>query len=97
MDLRKLKFILNFYNLKKTISSGVVILVSEEDTSTSLVVAVTQNLIPKIDAVRLVKIGAELLGGKGGGGRAEMAQAGGPANGKAALVIRELKQTILNI
>ncbi len=84
-------------NLKKTISSGVVILVSEEDTSTSLVVAVTQNLIPKIDAVRLVKIGAELLGGKGGGGRAEMAQAGGPANGKAALVIRELKQTILNI
>lgn len=71
-------------DLKAKIGSGVVALVSVDETGkASLVVAVTADLKGKIDAVQLVKTGAEKLGGKGGGGRPDMAQAGGP-NGTAA-------------
>jgi alanyl-tRNA synthetase len=70
--------------LTAKLGSGVVALVSvSEDGKASLVVAVTKDLTAKVDAVKLVKIGAEKLGGKGGGGRPDMAQAGGP-DGKLA-------------
>jgi alanyl-tRNA synthetase len=51
------------------------------------VVGVTDDLTDRFDAVELVRLGAGALGGKGGGGRADMAQAGGPevACAKAAL------------
>jgi alanyl-tRNA synthetase len=55
-----------------------VVLISTDEGKASLVVAVTNDLTGKISAVDLVKIGAEALGGKGGGGRPDMAQAGGP-------------------
>lgn len=71
-------------DIKKKIGSGVVALISVDDTGkASLVVAVTADLTATVDAVKLVKLGAEKLGGKGGGGRADMAQAGGP-DGKLA-------------
>lgn len=70
--------------LKAKMGSGVVALVSvDESGKASLVVAVTPDLTAKISAVDLVKKGAEKLGGKGGGGRPDMAQAGGP-DGKLA-------------
>jgi alanyl-tRNA synthetase len=70
--------------LKSKLGSGVVALVSvAEDGKASLVVAVTPDLTGRINAVNLVKVGAEKLGGKGGGGRPDMAQAGGP-DGKLA-------------
>jgi len=66
-------------DLKSKIGSGVVALVSvAEDGKASLVVAVTQDLTGKLNAVDLVKTGSAVLGGKGGGGRPDMAQAGGP-------------------
>jgi alanyl-tRNA synthetase len=63
--------------LKKQIGSGVVMLTSVLDGKVSVVVAVTQDLIGKLNAVDFVRIAAEALGGKGGGGRPDMAQAGG--------------------
>ena len=70
--------------LTAKLGSGVVALVSVDETGkASLVVAVTKDLVSKHDAVKLVKIGAEKMGGKGGGGRPDMAQAGGP-EGKLA-------------
>jgi alanyl-tRNA synthetase len=70
--------------LKAKLGSGVVALVSvAEDGKASLVVAVTSDLTAKISAVTLVKAGVEKLGGKGGGGRPDMAQGGGP-DGKLA-------------
>ena len=70
--------------LKSKLGSGVVALVSvAEDGKASLVVAVTSDLAGKISAVNLVKAGVEKLGGKGGGGRPDMAQGGGP-DGKLA-------------
>ena len=66
-------------DLKAKMGSGVVALVSvAEDGKASLVVAVTQDLAGTLNAVDLVKTGAVALGGKGGGGRPDMAQAGGP-------------------
>ena len=54
------------------------------DGKASLVVAVTEDLVDKHDAVALVRVGAAILGGKGGGGRPDMAQAGGPDASKLA-------------
>jgi len=72
---------------KKRIGSGVVAFVATADGKASVVVGVTDDLTAKISAVDLVRVAAEALGGKGGGGRPDMAQAGGPdaAKGEAAL------------
>ncbi len=64
--------------LKKQIGSGVVALVAATDGKASLVVGVTDDLTDRISAVELVRAGSAALGGKGGGGRPDMAQAGGP-------------------
>ena len=54
-----------------------------EDGKVGLVVAVTSDLTSRFNAVELVRVGSEALGGKGGGGRPDMAQAGGPEGSKA--------------
>jgi alanyl-tRNA synthetase len=69
--------------LKKQVGTGVVTLVAVNDGKASIVVGVTGDLTERISAVDLVRAGSEALGGKGGGGRPDMAQAGGP-NGAAA-------------
>jgi alanyl-tRNA synthetase len=77
---------------KKRLGSGVVAIVGvAEDGKAGIVVGVTDDLTSRIDAVSLVKAGAEKLGGKGGGGRRDMAQAGGPdgAQAEAALAAVE--------
>ena len=70
-------------DLKKKLGSGVIVLVATNEGKASIVVGVTEDLTDKISAVDLVKIGSEALGGKGGGGRPDMAQAGGPDAGAA--------------
>ncbi len=69
---------------KKQVGSGVVAIVGvTEDGKAGLVVGVTADLVGRFSAVDLVRRGAEALGGKGGGGRPDMAQAGGPDGAKA--------------
>jgi len=68
---------------KSKIGSGVVALIATGEGKASIVVGVTEDLTDKLNAVDLVKIGAEALGGKGGGGRPDMAQAGGPDEASA--------------
>ncbi|WP_413993619.1 alanine--tRNA ligase [Labrys okinawensis] len=69
---------------KKQIGSGVVAIVAtSEDGRAGLVVGVTSDLTGSFNAVDLVRRGSEALGGKGGGGRPDMAQAGGPDGAKA--------------
>ena len=65
-------------DLKAQIGSGVVALVTGSGGKASIVVGVTGDLTDRISAVDLVRIGSAALGGKGGGGRPDMAQAGGP-------------------
>lgn len=68
---------------KAKLGSGVVALaVVGEDQRAGIVVAVTEDLVSRFSAVDLVRVASEALGGKGGGGRPDMAQAGGPDGAK---------------
>jgi len=81
-------------DLKSKLGSGVVALVATNDGKASIVVGVTSDLTDKINAVDLVKIGSEALGGKGGGGRPDMAQAGGTDVSKTGEAIEKLQNEI---
>ena len=77
VEIKDLKGLADQY--KAQVGSGVVALaVVSEDQRAGIVVAVTDDLAGKVSAVDLVRIASEVLGGKGGGGRPDMAQAGGP-------------------
>ena len=65
-------------DLKRELGSGIVALVASAEGKASIVVGVTEDLAKRFSAVELVRLGAEAVGGKGGGGRPDMAQAGGP-------------------
>jgi alanyl-tRNA synthetase len=81
-------------DLKKRIGSGVVAVVSRDDGKAALVVGVTDDLITRFDAVGLVRAGAAILGGKGGGGRPDMAQAGGPDAARAEEALDAVRQAL---
>ena len=59
-----------------------------------IVVGVTNDLTERFSAVDLVRLGSEKVGGKGGGGRADMAQAGGPDGANAAEAIAAIRAAI---
>jgi alanyl-tRNA synthetase len=74
---------------KKQVGSGVVAIVGlSDDGKAGIVVGVTDDLTKRFSAVDLVRRGAEALGGKGGGGRPDMAQAGGPDGSKADAALK---------
>ena len=79
---------------KAKIGSGVVAFVAVADGKASLVVGVTDDLKDRISAVDLVRLGAEALGGKGGGGRPDMAQAGGPDGTKAGAALAAIEKRL---
>ncbi len=80
---------------KKAVGSGIVVLVSvSDDGKGAVVAAVTPDLISKYNAIDLVKAGAAAMGGKGGGGRPDMAQAGGPEGAKAEHALVAVKALI---
>ncbi|MGD0867732.1 MAG: alanine--tRNA ligase [Rhizomicrobium sp.] len=79
---------------KTKIGSGVVAFVAVADGKASLVVGVTDDMTNRISAVDLVRIGAEALGGKGGGGRPDLAQAGGPDGAKAADALKAIEEKL---
>jgi len=82
VDMRDLKSLAD--EAKQTVGSGVVaIAATGEDGKASIVVAVTNDLTSRFNAVDLARLGSAALGGKGGGGRPDMAQAGGPEGTKA--------------
>jgi alanyl-tRNA synthetase len=81
-------------DLKKQVGSGVVALVSVADGKASVVVGVTEDLTAKISAVDLVRAGSEALGGKGGGGRPDMAQAGGPDASQADAALKAIESAL---
>ena len=88
-DLRKL-----VDNGKKELAEGIVIVFANKDDKVGLAVGITDNLIEKYDAVKFAKLGSEIIGGKGGGGRKDFAQAGGTDPGKIDDAISKLKELI---
>ena len=80
---------------KKKVGSGVVAIVGVTgDGKAGIVVAVTDDLVKRFNAVDLVRKGAEVLGGKGGGGRPDMAQAGGPDASKADAALAAIEAAL---
>ncbi|MEO6040403.1 MAG: alanine--tRNA ligase [Croceibacterium sp.] len=79
---------------KKRLGSGVAAIVAVNEGRAALAVAVTADLAGKYDAVELVRAGVEALGGKGGGGRPDMAQGGGPDGEKADAAIAAVRAAL---
>ena len=71
-DLRKL-----IDEGKKELKEGIIVIYAINDNKVGLAVGVTKELENKFDAVKIVKTGSEIIGGKGGGGRTDFAQSGG--------------------
>ncbi len=80
--------------LKKQIGSGVITLIATSNGKASIVVGVTDDLTSTLSAVDLVRIGSTALGGKGGGGRPDMAQAGGPDANAANDSVTAIEQAL---
>jgi alanyl-tRNA synthetase len=79
---------------KTQIGSGVVALVAVQDGKASIVVAVTPDLAGTTSAVDLVRVASAVVGGKGGGGRPDMAQAGGPEGAQASAAIDAIRAAL---
>ncbi|MBT5239285.1 MAG: alanine--tRNA ligase, partial [Rhodospirillaceae bacterium] len=80
--------------IKQSQGSGVVALLSVDEGKVSLVVGVSDDLTDRIDAVGLVRAGSAAVGGKGGGGRPDMAQAGGPDGDKASEALAAIETAL---
>jgi alanyl-tRNA synthetase len=81
-------------DLKRRIGSGIVAVVSRAEGKAAIVVGVTDDLTDRFDAVALVRAGAAALGGKGGGGRPDMAQAGGPDAVRAGAALAAIESAL---
>jgi len=79
---------------KKQLGTGIVAIIGVNEGKAGLVVGVTKDLTEHYDAVELVQAGATALGGKGGGGRRDMAQAGGPDGAKAQEALEAITSKI---
>ena len=81
-------------DMTKKLGSGVVALIATEADKASVVVAVSKDLTDRISAVDLVKTAAAAMGGSGGGGRPDMAQAGGPNADSANDAVLKIQDSI---
>ena len=79
---------------KKEIKKGIVLAFTIIEKKVGVAVGVTQDLTEKYDSVNLVKIASEIIGGKGGGGRKDFAQAGGIDEGKIKEAFKAVEDKI---
>jgi len=79
---------------KKELGEGIVIIFATKEDKIGLAVGITDSLTKKYNAVDFAKIGSEIIGGKGGGGRPDFAQAGGAESNKIDEAIKKLKSLI---
>ena len=82
---------------KATLGSGVSAVLAVVDGRASIAVGVTDDLKGQISAVDLVRAGVEALGGKGGGGRPDMAQGGGPDGDKATAALDAVRTALASV
>ena len=79
---------------KQKLGTGVVAFVAVNEGKAALTIGVTDDLTERLSAVDLVRVGAAAVGGKGGGGRPDMAQAGGPDGEKADAALAAISAAI---
>jgi alanyl-tRNA synthetase len=92
LDAKELRGLLD--EAKKRMGSGIAAICAVNDGKAAFAAAVTDDLIGRFSAVDLVRAGVEVLGGKGGGGRPDMAQGGGPDGDKADAAIAAVRALI---
>ncbi|OBV12347.1 alanine--tRNA ligase [Erythrobacter dokdonensis] len=92
LDPRELRPLLDA--AKQRLGSGVATIIAVNDGKASIAAAVTDDLTARFSAVELVRAGVEALGGKGGGGRPDMAQGGGPDGSRAADALAAVKAVL---
>ena len=78
-------------------NNSVIVLVSCDDSKVSIIVGITEDLTSKFDATNFVKIASGIVGGKGGGGRKDLAQAGGNNTKNINEIYVEIKNEILKL
>ena len=81
-------------DIMQNLGSGIVVLCSDKDNKASIVVGVSKDLTAKYNAVDLVRAASAVVGGQGGGGRPDMAQAGGSDASKINEAIAKIKEMI---
>ena len=79
---------------KKELKNGIIIVFASLEDKVGLAVGITEELIDKYDAVKFAKTGSEIIGGKGGGGRRDFAQAGGQFKDKIDEAFEKIKSLI---
>ena len=92
LDARELRGLVD--QAKQRIGSGVAAIAAVSDGRAAFAIGVTDDLTARFSAVDLVRVGVEALGGKGGGGRPDMAQGGGPDGGKAGDAIAAVRKAL---
>jgi len=92
LDPKELRPLLD--EAKKRLGSGIAAVIAVNDGKASIAAAVTDDLTARFSAVDLVRAGVEALGGKGGGGRPDMAQGGGPDGDKASDALAAVKAVL---
>ena len=80
--------------IQRQLGAGVAAVVSVVDGKAALVVSVSKDLAQTIDAVALVRAGVAELGGKGGGGRPDFAQGGGPDGARAEAALAAIERAL---
>ncbi len=88
-DLRKI-----IDNGKKEIGEGIVVVFAIKEEKIGLAIGVTSKFVGKYDAVKFAKIASEIVGGKGGGGRSDFAQAGGTNTSKIEEAFKKIQSLI---
>ncbi|HEU4876533.1 MAG TPA: DHHA1 domain-containing protein, partial [Sphingomicrobium sp.] len=83
--------------MKKRLGSGIAALVATNEGRASVAVGVTDDLMGAVSAVDLVKAAVAALGGQGGGGRADMAQGGGPDGVKAGAALQAVRDALQTV
>ncbi len=79
---------------KKDLGEGIVVVFAHKDDKVGVAVGITSKLIKKYDAVKFAKVSSKIIGGQGGGGRKDFAQAGGQNQTKITEAFEEIKKLI---
>ena len=79
---------------KKELGDGIVVVFASKDNKVGVAVGITNKLTEKFDAVKFVKLSSEIIGGQGGGGRKDFAQAGGQDQNKIEEAFKKIKTLI---
>lgn len=95
LDPKELRGLLD--QAKTSLGSGIAVMVAVNDGRAAFAAAVTDDLVGRFSAVDLVRAGVEALGGKGGGGRPDMAQGGGPDGSKADAALDAARSVIASV